>query len=761
MGASLTGAPLFAKHPSRILDDAFSLVEAGANQAATGANDLPHPTQAQAIAGNYRMGRINLHGLDIRIENVRGSYREGVSPDGTAWRNRLAAHYGYFAGTRGADGDPVDVFVGPFPESESVWVINQRHVGRKTSFDETKVMLGFHAEQQARDAYMHSFDRGWTGLASIAPASLNQLTWWLNFGNHKIPFLAALPPKGETTMLDKVLWDSSAMPVTSPLHQVLYDLRVSDGAGLMLDACTLDDLMSDPDIEAIPVYDALVVEVASMTRKMTLLQKTMEAAGVAVKPAEMVIADPVKSRGVLQVMVLFTMSDGQTVSIWFHNPDTTPAKLTPMDELISWKWLINKKDVTIVVAPERGHDLNVREVSRRVMRLVEKNSEAFQKANAKAGERAAVTEALKTEIATLEGTLSGLQRQIEVAKVANEGRDVRGPDTAWNEYQALKSQNPDALLLHRMGDFYEAMGDDAKTVADALNLTLTRRNTVPMAGVPLFSLQSSIAALTAKGFKVAESDRDEAGKAFIKDVFGGVTTYTLKMDMRPHSDASNEWTGLSRADVLAQVSALSRDVIGFYKVFQENPWLDVTAEIVGEAKPAGDTTNPTYDPDVVSVYATKTGKEALIIQETVDASGRKTYQYNGAYGAGSGIAFSDMLKTVSIDKNSHPGMKLIHGVEFATLAGADTPIEAVDAAYKFDSATDAFKEWVADSVGDADYSPFVSAKAIDQKAKELGAIVAWDVSMAVLDGVAEEDDGEDFDADEEWEAMPESEEVEA
>ncbi|QOJ22956.1 MAG: hypothetical protein HRU78_04260 [Gammaproteobacteria bacterium] len=37
------------------------------------------------------------------------------------------------------------------------------------------------------------------------------------------------------------------------------------------------------------------------------------------------------------------MSDGQTVSIFFHNPDTTPNKLTPADELISWKWLLNKR----------------------------------------------------------------------------------------------------------------------------------------------------------------------------------------------------------------------------------------------------------------------------------------------------------------------------------------------------------------------------------------------------------------------------------
>jgi hypothetical protein len=406
------------------------------------------------------MGRVRVHGLEVRVENVRGSYREGVSPDGKAWRNRLAAHYGYFAGTRGADGDPVDVFVGPFPESESVWVINQRHVGGKSGFDEHKCLVGFHTEQQARDAYRDSFDRDWTGLASIVACTFSQLKWWLRSGNHKTPFQASnLPPVGDNTMLDKVLWGADAQPVTTTLARLMYGLRVSDAdAGLMLDAVSIDDLMTDPDIEAVPVYDALVVEVASMTRKMELLRKTMESAGSTVKPTEVTIADPVRSRGVLQVMVLFSMSDGQTVSVWFHNPDTTPAKLTPMDELVSWRWSINKKDVTIVVAPERGSELNIREVSRRMMRLVEKNSEAFQKANTKSAERAAATEAIKAEIVVLEGTLAGLQRKIEVAKVSKEDE----ASSVSRQIMALQAKQSATFKLIEAERIYGAGADTVK-----------------------------------------------------------------------------------------------------------------------------------------------------------------------------------------------------------------------------------------------------------------------------------------------------------
>jgi hypothetical protein len=81
-------------------------------------------------------------------------------------------------------------------------------------------------------------------------------------------------------------------------------------------------------------------------------------------------------------VALLKLSDGQTVAIYLHNPDSTPNKILPDDELISWKWLLNKKDVTILLAPEKGRDLNPREVARRAMRLAEKSSAKFNKATA-------------------------------------------------------------------------------------------------------------------------------------------------------------------------------------------------------------------------------------------------------------------------------------------------------------------------------------------------------------------------------------------
>ena len=399
-----------------MLDDAFARLQMAASVAATSPhNSRPEPTERQAIAGNYKKAPFRFApGLLLMMENVRNSVRTGTSEDGKTWANRLDAHYGEIAGTVGNDGDPIDVFVGLFPESTAVWVVNQGWPDG--GFDEHKVMLGFATEQQARDAYMGSYDRGWTGLQSMAACTLNQLMWWLKFGDKSRQFSADQLPFDGSPAMNKTLWTPDAEPVGVPMHKLMYDLRTQDREGLLLDAVSMADIYADPDIQSLPMLDALVVEVARMTQKMNLLQRVMESAAGTIQPTGYTISDPIKARGVMQVAVLFAMSDGQTITVWFHNPDTTPTKLMPLDELISWKWMLNKKDITIVVAPEQGRELNVREVARRIMRLVERNAPTFAKANEKLSARIAEEKAIDTEIVELTGQLASLDTKIEVAK---------------------------------------------------------------------------------------------------------------------------------------------------------------------------------------------------------------------------------------------------------------------------------------------------------------------------------------------------------
>lgn len=85
------------------------------------------------------------------------------------------------------------------------------------------------------------------------------------------------------------------------------------------------------------------------------------------------------------------------------------------------------------------------------------------------------------------------------------------------QYQDQKAQVGDALLLFRMGDFYETFYEDAKIVAGELGLTLTARNKnsddpIPLAGVPYHAVDGYIAKLVTAGYKVAISEQVEDPK---------------------------------------------------------------------------------------------------------------------------------------------------------------------------------------------------------------------------------------------------------
>ena len=102
-------------------------------------------------------GHTEHQGIPIAVENRRGSVREGVGKDGKPWRTVMKHPYGYIKGTKGADGEEVDVFVGPMKDAHHAYVVHQRKEDGKT-YDEDKVMLGFKSEDHARQGYLKHYD---------------------------------------------------------------------------------------------------------------------------------------------------------------------------------------------------------------------------------------------------------------------------------------------------------------------------------------------------------------------------------------------------------------------------------------------------------------------------------------------------------------------------------------------------------------------------------------------------------------------------
>lgn len=137
-----------------------------------------NPTEAQKEAGNYKKGHIKINGFDVTIEQPAGSVRSGKDANGKEWSVTMNNTYGYIRGTKGVDGDHIDVFLGPDMNSDMVYVVDQ--VNTDGSFDEHKVMMGFSSLEDARSAYLSNYEEGWQGVGNITGVALDEFKKWID-----------------------------------------------------------------------------------------------------------------------------------------------------------------------------------------------------------------------------------------------------------------------------------------------------------------------------------------------------------------------------------------------------------------------------------------------------------------------------------------------------------------------------------------------------------------------------------------------------
>ena len=149
----------------------------------------PEPTRAQCAAGNYRMGHWKILGMDITIENLAGSTRRGVDPDGNHWEVVMPYHYGYIRNhganheTTGADGDKIDIAVGPLMGgSDEAHIINQLDP-RTGEFDEHKIFIGFPNRESAISAFRHGrSDDPDKVMGAVITVPIEELKRWIAEG---------------------------------------------------------------------------------------------------------------------------------------------------------------------------------------------------------------------------------------------------------------------------------------------------------------------------------------------------------------------------------------------------------------------------------------------------------------------------------------------------------------------------------------------------------------------------------------------------
>jgi hypothetical protein len=236
------------------------------------------------------------------------------------------------------------------------------------------------------------------------------------------------------------------------------------------------DAFYNPGEEAVPegfILEAVTIESFSRTSKrMMAVQRVLGkhlSDNEMIDPLEPIVGKPKKSGNFAYVTVQLPFTDGQTVSIVFHSPEGDKKKIGPSDQLIAFRWLLNKRDITQVVAPEAGKEVSLEQISKRIAQLVEKNHKRFVSTQKQAVEEKKRLEELTKQAEDAEQQNQELAEQLSELADKAESADLRIQNTQ-SRIDKQKERNAEleaeiaALQAKRNADSVggDAGGDDAK-----------------------------------------------------------------------------------------------------------------------------------------------------------------------------------------------------------------------------------------------------------------------------------------------------------
>ena len=240
----------------------------------------------------------------------------------------------------------------------------------------------------------------------------------------------------------------------SQLNDIMYQLSAtSEDAALMCEAeslAVMDSAYNPGERTSKMILDAVTARYSRLPKTMAAFQRVLNkhfrAIGSDITAETPMLGDPKKGSMFATITVQFPFSDGQVLSVVFHAPGGDPKKVMPDDTLIAFRWLLNKRDITQVVAPEvesgKARDVSLDTVGKRITQLVDANSEKFQKRQADVAATRKELEDSKAAVETLEDQQQALTG--EIAELGSTGQEldqvIASQETRLAE---LKEQNAD------------------------------------------------------------------------------------------------------------------------------------------------------------------------------------------------------------------------------------------------------------------------------------------------------------------------------
>lgn len=211
-------------------------------------------------------------------------------------------------------------------------------------------------------------------------------------------------------------WDGFELKTHEGLTaNLLLDMQLHDDNGGLLSCFDgLPQLLESIGAEFAD-FDSIIVEYQYLDKLMNMLHKAMQTSskgGVKVTKVEQ-SEKPFRHKKVLNVAVAYDFEDGQTITILFHNPDRDAKRIGPQDTLLSWKILMNNRDVTGVIQPNQGEGIALPVLAGRIAKLINQNSARFKRTQTKKAESAKALADTEQRILDKQNQKTALAAEIE------------------------------------------------------------------------------------------------------------------------------------------------------------------------------------------------------------------------------------------------------------------------------------------------------------------------------------------------------------
>ena len=357
---------------------------------------------------------------------------------------------------------------------------------------------------------------------------------------------------------NRMMLDLQSRTPGAVLAQAVYDgLMTGSSADMMLESVTIDDIdqtyLGSENLVQGAMFEAISTERMRLAQTMRAFVKALNrglngtniSAGTddagADTTGQKTVGGAVigKVRRVASIPVmsaLIPLSDGQSVSLVFHSPTADNGKIRNQDTLVAFQFLINKRDVTHIVAPIGGRDVSLQQVTQALSNLIEKNSGKFSKQKDAQTKLRAEVETTQAETDKLAEQQSALLEVVD-AQTARVQMQQDNEQTLRGKVAAQRQINAD--LTGQLAALQQSKASEPENTDTFSDRTIQVKARMNMDGQATLSNGATVR------YHSYDQDGELKGKVIITEADG--TTYEMPSKSSQGADMGKAATKLLKA----------------------------------------------------------------------------------------------------------------------------------------------------------------------------------------------------------------------